>query len=70
MDKADHHTNTLKSDQGSNEMGTGIAAGIAIGIAIGVATDNIGLWLPLGIAIGVGLSPVFNSKSSKEKNKV
>lgn len=32
-----------------------IAVGIGIGTAIGATTDNIGLWLALGPAIGMGL---------------
>ncbi len=30
-----------------------IALGVVFGTVIGVLTDNIGLWLALGIAIGV-----------------
>ena len=40
----------------------GIALGISIGTAIGVLTDNIGLWLSLGVAIGCGIS--LNGKST------
>ena len=32
-----------------------IAIGVVGGIIIGVLTDNIGLWLPVGIALGAGI---------------
>jgi hypothetical protein len=28
---------------------------IALGCAIGVATKNIGVWLPIGVALGIAL---------------
>ena len=34
------------------EMGTGMALGIVIGVAIGISTDNLGLWIPIGVALG------------------
>ena len=47
-------------------VGRGMAIGIAIGTALGVATDNLGLWLPVGIAIGAG---VGNSMVKKRRRK-
>ena len=32
-----------------------IAIGVVGGTIIGVLTDNIGLWLPVGIALGAGI---------------
>ena len=38
-------------------MPVGIGAGIAIGAGIGAATDNLAMWLALGVASGSGLPP-------------
>jgi len=35
------------------EKGTGIAFGIAIGAAVGVAIGSLGLWIAIGIVVGV-----------------
>lgn len=32
-----------------------LAIGLVAGVLVGVITKNIGVWLPVGIAIGVGL---------------
>jgi uncharacterized membrane protein YhiD involved in acid resistance len=37
----------------------GTGAGVAIGAARGVAMDNIGLWLPIVVAVGAGLGTTF-----------
>ena len=39
----------------------GLAFGAAIGAAIGVATNNIGLWLPIGTATGCTLGIAIGS---------
>ncbi len=46
---------------------TYLAIGIAIGTAIGVANDNLGLWLPIGIAIGAGLAYSRQKKEEKDE---
>ncbi len=33
-----------------------IATGLMLGLLTGVALDNVGLWLPLGLCLGVALS--------------
>ena len=47
----------------------GIGSGMVIGTAIGVATDNIGLWLPVGIAIGAGVGNSLMKKASKKDDE-
>ena len=32
---------------------SGVALGLLFGVIIGIAQDNIGLWISLGLAIGV-----------------
>ena len=34
------------------EQAQGVAIGIAFGLMVGLATDNIALWLCIGVAIG------------------
>jgi hypothetical protein len=41
--------------------GAGLARGVGLGTALGVALQNIGVWLPNGIAIGL-LPPMFSGK--------
>lgn len=36
-------------------LGVGMAVGLVIGTAIGVATEELALWLPLGVAFGAGI---------------
>jgi hypothetical protein len=33
--------------------GTSLAIGIAVRLALGLVTDNVGMWLPIGVALGV-----------------
>ncbi|MDC0007038.1 hypothetical protein OAE07_03615 [Winogradskyella sp.] len=42
-----------------------IGFGVVIGSVIGVLTDNLGLWISLGIAIGAGIGVTI---SQKQKN--
>ena len=42
-----------------------IAIGVVGGTLVGVLTNNIGLWLSLGIAIGVGIG---TAKINQKKN--
>lgn len=44
----------------------GIGTGTAIGAAIGVAVGNMGL-LAVGLAIGVGLAPVFGAALNRKE---
>ena len=40
-------------------VGIGLALGIAIGLMMGVATDNIPMWMCLGISIGLCCGTAF-----------
>ena len=50
----------------------GVALGLVFGVAVGAATDNIGLWLCLGIALGpsvfsrIGSDPEEEEESASE----
>ncbi len=63
----------MKQNKGVAFMPIGMSMGIAIGTAVGVATDNLALWLPIGIAIGSGfgvtLMSAVNAKAKKDEDK-
>ena len=44
----------------------GMAMGVAFGSIVGVLTDNIGLWLPVGIAIGAGIGSRMDQVKKKQ----
>jgi hypothetical protein len=41
----------------------GLAVGVGLGTALGVALDNIGVWLPIGVAMGL-LLPMCSGKEA------
>lgn len=43
-------------------IGLGIAVGAAVGATLGVATDNLALWLPAFLGMGVALGVVFATR--------
>ena len=45
-----------------------LGIGMALGAAIGVATDNIGIWLSLGIVFGAGYAKTKQAKKDSDKN--
>jgi hypothetical protein len=36
--------------------GAGLAVGVGLGTALGVSLDNLGVWLPIGVATGLLLT--------------
>jgi len=44
-----------KKRNNSNGLAIGTGIGISTGIAIGIATNNIGLWLPTGLYLGLSI---------------
>jgi len=44
-----------------------IGIGMIIGAAVGVATDNIGLWLSLGLVFGAGYGKKMQAKKDNDK---
>ena len=40
----------------------GMTLGVAAGSVIGVLTDNGGLWIPIGLAIGAGIGAAIRKK--------
>ena len=37
--------------------------GLVVGVIIGSVTDNIGLWISLGLCFGAGIGTVLDKKS-------
>ena len=58
---------TLKRQFSKDEQSVGIsiAVGIVIGAVIGVLTDNLGLWIALGLAIGSGVRATRAAKGRR-----
>ena len=42
--------------------GLGIALGAGLGVVLGVAVGHVGVWLPIGVAIGMLLGASFRRK--------
>ena len=51
------------------KQGKHVALGIIFGTLLGVLTDNIGLWLSLGVAIGAGLERKFKKKELEKEDQ-
>ena len=49
-----------------NQKGLYIGIGLMGGVLVGIFTDNIGLWISLGLVLGVVLDK-NNNKSDKEQ---
>jgi len=45
---------------------TYIAIGLMAGVVIGALTDNIGLWLPLGMLLGIAASKRLGEDPKKD----
>ena len=52
----------------SQKTSVGFGIGMLTGTAIGVLTDNLQLWLPLGIAIGAALAATFGRSHADGAN--
>ena len=47
----------------------GMSIGLSIGCAVGVATNNIGLWMPICMCIGMGAGVILGSISKEGENE-
>ena len=41
--------------------------GISLGVTFGIIFDNLGLWLPLGVCIGL-VGPAWKKRMNKDNN--
>tara|TARA_B100000003_G_scaffold207483_1_gene225156 strand:+ start:1787 stop:1957 length:171 start_codon:yes stop_codon:yes gene_type:complete len=54
----------MKNKNSSLALGAGM--GLLVGVVIGAITDNIGLWIPLGLCLGAGVGLALGDKSKKK----
>jgi hypothetical protein len=52
-----------------NVQSKSIGIGMIIGCVIGMVTDNIGLWLSLGLVFGVAYGQTQKAKGNNEDNQ-
>ena len=64
--KKTNSTITMKESKIS--LGAGI--GLLAGIIIGSATDNVGLWIALGLCFGAGIGTTLEKKIQWPKNEI
>ena len=58
-----------ESKKKSASAGEWLAIGIGLGVAFGIIFENIGLWLPIGVCIGlVGPAMKRIKKNNKDNN--
>ena len=58
-----------ESKKKSDIAGEWLAIGIGLGVAFGIIFENIGLWLPIGVCIGlVGPAMKKIKKNNKDNN--
>jgi hypothetical protein len=55
----------MKKDK---KLASGMAIGMAAGTLVGFFTDNVGLWLCIGLAIGAGVGSSLMKKGSNNNN--
>ena len=49
------YINLMEKEPRKGQQGIIIGIGIMVGTLIGVLTDNVGLWLSLGLCMGAGI---------------
>lgn len=57
----------LKKEREAYGIAIGMCFGVAIGSAIGIATDNIGLWIPIGLYLGLAIGSAWFAVGKKKK---
>jgi ribosomal protein S18 acetylase RimI-like enzyme len=57
----------LKKELLAYGTGLGISFGLLFGVAIGVATDNLALWIGIGLCLGVGVGSSWNAIDKRKK---
>ena len=46
-----------------SKISKGAGIGLLVGVIIGSVTDNIGLWISLGLCFGAGIGTVLDKKT-------
>ena len=52
-----------------SKISLGAGIGLLAGIIIGSATDNVGLWIPLGLCFGAGIGTALEKKTKWDIRK-
>ena len=50
-------------------IGIGLILGVSMGVAFGAATDNIGLWISMGAAVGLMIGAAIYARWSTEETE-
>lgn len=68
--KPTHKVRTTEGKRNSIQgLPIGMCLGLSIGTAIGAATDNIGLWMLVGLSMGICLGTVLGHSDRKNDSK-
>ena len=51
----------------AGDSGSGLAIGLSLGVLFGIVTDNIGLGMMLGVAVGLCTSPAIGALKKNKK---
>lgn len=62
--------NNDKKEKEPKGIALGAGLGLLGGVVIGTLTDNIGLWIPVGLCLGVALGNVFDSEKDGEDEDI
>ena len=60
--------NDNKKNGSSSGLPIGMCIVISAGTAIGAATHNIGLWMPIGLSVGLGLGLLLGRNSEDDND--
>ena len=55
-----------KKNEDINQMAVSLPIGIAIGRMLGIAFDNIGLWLSIGVGLGLIFGSALNKRNEED----
>lgn len=62
--KKDRYMENKEPKNTSARAGKWFVIGLALGVAFGIIFDNLGLWLPIGVAIGLA-GPALKRRMNK-----
>lgn len=55
-----------KNNEDINQMAVSLPIGIAIGCMLGIIFDNIGLWLSIGVGLGLIFGSALNKRNEED----
>ena len=66
-DKSTLNNLSQKEPASSNDSGSALAVGLSLGVLFGIVTDNIGLGMMLGVAVGLCFGPAVGVLRKNQK---